>query len=215
GTCWSSANPIRSAIGSVAKRRSASSFPVKCRASGTALMLVDHLLPAGKLAVLARGADSVAPVGVQVEERLQQLAGPIRVAVLRRLLGGDPDLVLLPQVVAPVGAVVLLDVEQPPELSQRILVVVDPEVRDAALPREARRLALDDEDRRRLNPTEVPALRLGGVQRGEQAACERALRGLVRGCHRVPDRVPGHTVRLTGEAVAGEVPGGPDVVCAS
>ena len=34
GTCWSSAKPISSAIGSSTRSRSASSFPVKWRRSG-------------------------------------------------------------------------------------------------------------------------------------------------------------------------------------
>src|SRR5579859_3886720 len=169
-------------------------------------MLVEDLLPAGELAVLARGADRVPPVRVEIEERLKELARSAGVTVLRSLLGGDPDLVLLAQVVGAIGPVVLLEVEQPPQLPQRILVIVDPEVRDAAPPGKTRRLALDDEDRRRLRPAEVPAFRLGGVEGGQQPACERAFGGLVRGRHRRPDGVPRYHVRLHREAVADEVP---------
>ena len=98
-TCWSSANPISSAMGSVASSRSASSFPVKWSASGTARMLVDDLLPARELAALALRADGIAPVRMGVEEGLQQLPRAFRLARLGRLPRGEPVLVVVAQVV--------------------------------------------------------------------------------------------------------------------
>ena len=105
----------------------------------------------------------------------------------------------------------VVQVEQPVELGERLGVVVDAQV-DARAPRLAG--GRDDEQRRGLAPAHVAAVRLGRVQRREQAAGERAGRRLEGVRHRRPDLRPGHHVRLRAEPLAALVPGEGDAALA-
>ena len=100
-----------------------------------------------------------------------------------------------------IGAVQLIE---PPQLDERIRMVLDPE-RDARLPPFA--LRRHDQQRGRLTATDIAAGCLGRVERCKQAAGQRAGRRRKGPQHARPDARVGHDVCLAGDLIAGHVAG--------
>ena len=119
-------------------------------------------------------------------------AGLVGVAGVQKLVGLAGELVRVVQ-----G-------HEPPELRERLGVVLDPQ-RHHGLPRLG--IRRDDEDRRGLAAPEIAPLALGGVECGEQPARERAAGGPERLEHRRPHPLGGHDVGLAGDARADDVAG--------
>ena len=100
----------------------------------------------------------------------------------------------------------LAEGEQPGQLGDRRLVVVDPQVDGDVVEAAVPGALLDHEQRRRLPAAGVAARRVTGGQGLEQPPRQRRLRvgGLPRGPHREHDVLAGEDVALDGVAVTGE-----------
>ena len=59
--------------------------------------------------------------------------------------------------------------DQPANLCQRVRRVVNPQVKNGVVPRTAGAFRLDDQNRRRLTPTDIAVFSLGRVERREQS----------------------------------------------
>ena len=96
----------------------------------------------------------------------------------------------------------LMQLEHPGQLRERLVVVLDPQL-TASIPRLAG--CRHDHDRRGLTPPNIATHALGSLERRQQAPRKRPSGGFERRGHRL--RHPGcsHHVRLSAEALAGDV----------
>ena len=100
--------------------------------------------------------------------------------------------------------------EQPPQLGERFVVVLDTQLHRAAPRLAAGRY---DDQSRRLAAADVAPGGLGRVERDEQALGDRQLsRSRVCRVHRRPHTLARHHVRLAGDLVALDVPGEGDAI---
>src|SRR5439155_24999125 len=66
--------------------------------------------------------------------------------------------------------------DEAPQLLERLLAVVHAQIKRAINPRLPRRLAADDDERGGLTAANITSGRLGGIERGEHAIGEAAVR---------------------------------------
>ena len=102
-----------------------------------------------------------------------------------------------------------VDADEPPQLDDRLGVVVDPELADAVDPLTLLRRGSEtlDHDRRRLLTARVASRRLPGLEGGDEPLGERAAGRQERPLHLVHDRLAGEDVPLHGVARPGAVAG--------
>jgi hypothetical protein len=139
------------------------------------------------------------PVRKLDDARRELGRGPILGRRLRQAILGRE---LVAAIHAQVGAI---QDHEPPELGEGLRMVLDAQIEEAIRPRAAARRPPHDDERRRLAAADVAAGGFGGVERGEEALGEVALRLLERLRHRRPDALAPHEVRLHRESLARRV----------
>ena len=128
-----------------------------------------------------------------------------RLALLARVGG------LVDPVPAPVAGG---ETVEPPQLAERIIVIVDAEVEDAVDGGLLVALARDDDEPRGLPAAVVAACRLRRIERGEQPLGERAGCRVERLTHRRPDLGRAEHVPLHAHVLRGQVAGMGDAALA-